>query len=200
MLNKRKPREASIRERAAKAKRRKRLMIGGGALVGILILGFAGYQLFGPKPPPTPSAPLVAGECTPIQSFASQGQAHMNPGDAPPNYSGTPPTSGLHHPTWQADGTISRQPADNLFLARGLHSLEHGRIVIYYNSLDATEIAALDNIARSERKVILAPWSGLKDKVALTAWTRLQTCNGVNEQAVRGFINAFRDRGPESVP
>jgi len=192
-------REERQRQRI-QAQRRKQFLIGGGALASILILGFVGFQIFGPQSAPTPSAPLVAGECTPVQSFASQGQAHMNPGDAPPNYNGTPPLSGLHHPTWIADGTISRQPADNLFLARGLHSLEHGRIVIYYSNLEGTEIAALENIARSERKVILAPLSGLKDKVALTAWTRLQTCNGVNEQAVRGFINAFRDRGPESVP
>lgn len=200
MPGNKKRRDELIRERAAQAKRRRTIIIGASVIAGLLIVGFGTFQFFGPKPPPTPSAPLATGECTPVQSFASLGATHLNPGDAPPNYSGTPPTSGLHHPTWQADGTISRQPADNLFLARGLHSLEHGRIVIYYNNLDAIEIAAIENIARSERKVILALWPGLKDKVALTAWTRLQTCNGVNEQAIRGFVNAFRDRGPERVP
>ena len=193
-----KQREERQRQRAAQDKQRKLLMIGGGVLASILIVGFIGYQVFGPQPAPTPSAPLAAGECAPVQLLPNGGQAHLNPGQPPPNYSGTPPTSGLHDPNPLPDG-ISSTPADNASISRGVHSLEHGRIVIYYNNLSTTEIAALENIIKSESKVIVAPWSGLKDKVALTAWTRLQTCNGVNEQAVRGFIAAFRDKGPEFV-
>ena len=194
-----KQREDRQRQRAAQAQRRKLLMIGGGALASLLIVGFIGYQVFGPQPAPTPSAPLAAGECAPVQSMPNEGQAHLSQGQPPPSYSETPPTSGLHDPNPLPDG-ISSTPADNASISRGVHSLEHGRIVIYYNNLSATEIAALENIVKSERKVIVAPWAGLKDKVALTAWTRLQTCNGVNEPAVRGFINAYRDQGPEFVP
>jgi hypothetical protein len=195
-----KKQRAEWQRQRAQAKRRKQLLIGGGAVAALAILGFVGLQIFGQQSAPTPSTPIATGECSQVQGISSAGQAHMNPGDAPPNYSGTPPTSGLHHPNPLSDGTLSRQPADNMFLARGVHSLEHGRIVIYYNNLDATEVAALESIVRSERKVILAPWAGLEAKVALTAWTRLQTCKGVNEQAIRGFVNAFRDRGPERVP
>jgi len=187
------------RERAAQAKRRKLFMIGGGVLASALIVGFVSFQILAPQPTPTPTAPLTAGECAPVQSFPSTGTAHLNPGQMPPTFTGTPPTSGLHDPNALPDG-ISSTPANNVSISRGVHSLEHGRIVIYYNNLSATEIAALESIAKSERKVIVAPWSDLKDKVALTAWTRLQTCNGVNESAVRGFISAYRDKGPEFVP
>ena len=86
-------------------------------------------------------------------------------------------------------------------ITRAIHSLEHGRIVIYYNNLDAEQVARLESVVRSSgSKVILAPWTGLSAKVALTAWTQLQTCDGVNEQAIRDFIKRFRDKGPELVP
>ncbi|MBI5300628.1 MAG: DUF3105 domain-containing protein [Chloroflexi bacterium] len=194
-----KQREQRQRQRAAQTKRRKLFMIGGGVLASVLIVGFVGFQIFAPRPTPTPTAPLAAGECAPVQSFPSTGETHLNPGQTPPSYTETPPTSGLHDPNALPDG-ISSTPADNASISRGVHSLEHGRIVIYYNDLSATEITALENIVKSERKVIVAPWADLKEQVALTAWTRLQTCNGVNEQAIRSFISAYRDKGPEFVP
>lgn len=187
------------RQRAAQARRRKRLTIGGGVLAGVLIVAFIGFQILASSPTPTPSAPLAAGECAPVQSFSSTGATHLNPGQTPPTFTGTAPTSGLHDPNALPDG-ISRTPVDNASISRGVHSLEHGRIVIYYNNLSATEITALENIAKSERKMIVAPWSELTEKVALTAWTRLQSCNGVNEEVIRRFVSLYRDKGPEFVP
>ena len=43
-----------------------------------------------------------------------------------------------------------------------------------------------------ERQVILAPYPGMKTKIALTAWTRLDAFDELDERRVRRFISAYR--------
>jgi hypothetical protein len=40
--------------------------------------------------------------------------------------------------------------------------------------------------------VILAPYPGMKNRIALTAWTRLETLDDFDETRVERFIKAYR--------
>ena len=84
-----------------------------------------------------------------------------------------------------------------------MHNLEHGGIIVQYNALSAGDVERLTNLVKRDAyHMILAPYPGLPAdvNVALTAWTHLQTCNGVDESALLKFVNAYRDQGPERVP
>lgn len=150
------------------------------------------------------------GTCAKIQSFPSQGQTHIQPGEPHPPYNSNPPTSGWHYDTPQRDGIYTTEQSQEQIL----HNLEHGYVNIQYSGLNGPEVQRLtDLVRRDQRHLILAPYPGLPAdvKIALTAWTgpngdptrqigKLQYCTGVDETAVRDFIRAFRDQGPELVP
>ena len=43
-----------------------------------------------------------------------------------------------------------------------------------------------------DHQVILAPYPGMKTRIALTAWTRLDAFNDFDESRIRRFITAYR--------
>jgi len=49
-------------------------------------------------------------------------------------------------------------------------------------------------------KVTAVPRVGNDSLIALTAWTRLQNLAVYDESAIKAFINAWRDKGPEKTP
>jgi hypothetical protein len=54
-------------------------------------------------------------------------------------------------------------------------------------------VAKLTKIVRPyDRHVILAPYPGMKSRIALTAWTRLETMDEVDEARIERFIRAYR--------
>ncbi len=54
-------------------------------------------------------------------------------------------------------------------------------------------------VSQYPSKVILMPNPTISTKVALTAWTRLDTFDEVDLDRAKRFIDAWRDRGPEKV-
>ncbi len=183
-------------------RRRKSIFIGAGVIVGVLIVAAVGLAVANTtlaSPPPTTGASLTQGQCTAVQDFPSQGNAHIAPGDAHPPYSSNPPTSGWHWANPQDWGIYTTPQVQEQLV----HNLEHGGIVIQYRDLPAADLQRLTNLVQHDRiHMILAPYPDLPtgSNVALTAWTHLQLCNGVNEEAITRFITAFRDKGPETVP
>jgi hypothetical protein len=177
-------------------------MIGGGVAVAVIViaLGVLASGVLNP-PAPAPQVAQAAGPvvCSPVQTFPEQGRDHIQRGQPHPDYSSNPPTSGWHWDTPQDWGIYTNQQ----FQEQLVHNLEHGGIVIQYNNLAPADVQQLTNLVnRDSYHMILAPYPGLPQgvKVAYTAWTHLQTCDGVDENAIRSFINAFRDKGPELVP
>ncbi len=192
------------RQRAQQAKQKRYLWIGGGALI-LVVLVAVGIAVSGvlaaPATPPQaePVASTAGVTCSSIQTFPSQGQTHIAPNDPHPAYSSNPPTSGWHWANPQ-DWGIYTQPQVQEQL---VHNLEHGGIVVQYNGLAASDVERLTALVqRDNYHMILAPYPGLPSdvRVALTAWMHLQTCNGVNENTITAFVNAFRNKGPELVP
>lgn len=190
------------RERARKKHQRRLLWVGGGVAVVAIVIALVAMASGVLNPPaPAPQVAQAAGTvtCSPVQTFPMQSRDHINPGQPHPPYNSNPPTSGWHWPNPQDWGIYTNQQ----FQEQLVHNLEHGGIVIQYTNLPPGDVQRLtDLVNRDNYHMILAPYPGLPQgvKVAYTAWTHLQTCDGVNENAIRAFINAFRDKGPELVP
>src|SRR5262249_19081839 len=72
------------------------------------------------------------------------------------------------------------------------HNLEDGGVVVQYNCECPDLVAKLKAIVdKYDRHVILAPYPGMKHKIALTAWTRLDTMDELDEGRVTRFIQAY---------
>ena len=119
-----------------------------------------------------------------------QGNVHLPSADALHEpYNSDPPTSGPHLSYIAPWGVHTRPVAREL----QVHNLEDGGVMVQY-SCDCPEIVKkLEDIVRSyERYVVLAPYPGMKARIALTAWTRIETLDDVDEKRIRRFIDAYR--------
>jgi len=126
----------------------------------------------------------------PGQKFADQGNLHVQTTSDPHEpYNSTPPTSGPHLPYIAPWGIHTRPIANEL----QVHNLEDGGVVVQYNCA-CPEVA--DKLAAIVRKyptqVVLAPYPTMQSRVALTAWTRLETLDDVDEARIERFIRAYR--------
>lgn len=194
-MNQSPSRQAQVRaEQEKKRKQQQYLLIGGGVLAAVVVLVGAFLLI---SPPRGPTSTGAAAACTNLQTMQDEGRGHLNPGDAIPAYKSVPPTSGTHNQVWYPAGVYD----NNADVTQLIHSLEHGYVILYYNGIPQDQIDQLVAIQRSDPfKMIVAPYPNMPYKVALTAWTHLQTCEGVNEQAIRSFTAQFRNQGPEQAP
>ncbi|MGE5141382.1 MAG: DUF3105 domain-containing protein [Rudaea sp.] len=191
-----KQRELQKKQAQLRTSRRRRLLYLGAGLVVALALLTLGLGIVFARAEVGNGATAMAG-CSPIQTTPDLGRTHLNPGQSY-NYGGNnPPTSGPHDPDPMSPGVYDNPISET----REVHSLEHGYVIIHYNGIPADQVQQLGSIARQDpRKVIVAPFPGMTDKISLTAWDHIQTCGGVNVQLIRSFIAEFRDKGPEQTP
>jgi Protein of unknown function (DUF3105) len=122
--------------------------------------------------------------------FADQGNLHVPSPDTPhEKYNSDPPTSGPHLPYIAPWGVHTRPIVREL----QVHNLEDGGVVVQYNCECPDLVAKLKAIVDGyDRQVILAPYPGMPHKIALTAWTRLDTLDELDEGRVKRFIEAYR--------
>lgn len=160
----------------------------------------------------TGSAAKVAGGALLGTHYPAQGHKHFAEGESTAfHYNSDPPTSGPHKELFN-DTFVSPAPLPK-FLQ--VHLLEHGNVLLQYNCECPDVAAALSQIAfeydaqqvpsnhlqplpadvqaaeEGGLAVILAPYPGMKHKVALTAWTRLATLDRVDKSKIESFINAY---------
>ena len=77
-----------------------------------------------------------------VETMPNLGRGHLAPGQTQ-SY-GTPfPTSGPHETTWTRTGFHSQQQRPT----QTVHALEHGNVVIYYDTPDAETLATLEDWA-----------------------------------------------------
>lgn len=170
-------------------RRRRRLLVGG-AIAAVVIGAGIAYAVFR-------SPADGAGS---VQEFPIQGRTHIQRGQAHPAYNSTPPTSGWHYADQVASPGVHAEPVPNEVQ---VHNLEHGEIMVQYDCPTGCPemVAELERIVRSfPRKVVLAPYPGLGRRIALSSWGRLAYLEGADEGAIRGFIRAYKDKGPEYFP
>ncbi len=165
----------------------------------LLIFGFIGWKLTRPKTG---------------QSIADLGNDHIQSIDTKHiAYNSTPPTSGPHlgH---KAPWGVSDAPIPNELQ---VHNLEDGGVMVQYWCGDGSEliqeteatsteafvpdyqvgcpelVKQLEEIIKKySERVILAPYPDLPLKIALTAWTRIDTLDAFDEKRIVDFINAYQ--------
>jgi len=167
---------------------------------------------------PSPSAtltPMPTPAETPGVHYKSQGHpGHDKKSPAEVAnfvYNSDPPTSGMHLENF-SEALISATPLPKYMQ---VHLLEHGNVLMQYNcncpdiAGALAQIASLYNnrqlpqgqtafttelvqaIEERGSGVIVAPYPPMKHKIALTAWTRLETFDAIDEPAMIKFINAY---------
>ncbi|MCS7067232.1 MAG: DUF3105 domain-containing protein [Meiothermus sp.] len=132
-----------------------------------------------------------------VISHADAGRGHINLG-TPVQYATDPPTSGVHWPNWTNPGFYERpEPKEKL-----VHALEHGNVVIYY---DTPSAEALNQIRSWQRRftgqwdgLVVVPKPGLGQTIELTAWNKLLRLDTWNAALAAAFVDAYRGRGPEN--
>ena len=168
----------------------------------------------GASPQETATAPPTPAE-TPGIYFKSQGHpGHDKTSPAQVqgfHYTSDPPTSGMHLEQF-AGALINQAPLPKYMQ---VHLLEHGNVLMQYSCTCPDIAGALAQIASMydnrqlpqgqtvfapdlvqtivERGsgVLVAPYPGMKYKIALTAWTRLEPFSAIDEPAMIKFINAY---------
>ena len=126
----------------------------------------------------------------PGRAVPSQGNAHlMSPSDPHLPYNSDPPTSGPHLPYIAPWGIHTTSIAKEL----QVHNLEDGGVIVQY-SCDCPELVAKLRgvVERYQDHVILAPYPRLPQKIALTAWGRIDSFDEFDEARIVRFINAYR--------
>lgn len=106
-------------------------------------------------------------------------------------YTSDPPTSGPHKAGPAIDGVVDRpltRPVQVGILERGDVLVQHHPDLV--PALQA-ELATLAGPG-----VVIAPNPDLPAPVVATAWTHKRTCQAVDLDALRGFIDARRGKGP----
>lgn len=144
--------------------------------------------------------------------YPSQGHTHLTPGEPDDFvYSSEPPTSGPHREEFSS-AFISGTPLPRYVQ---VHLLEHGNILLQYNCKCPSIARALANIAlgydnkfiaanesqpapsevqAAEEQgyaVIVAPYPRMKERIAVTAWTRVGSLATVDRARITSFINAY---------
>ena len=165
------------RARAPKraARRHRTVIVVGITVLAAVVVGYFAYR---------------AQANLPGVQFPDQGNLHVASADTQhEQYNSDPPTSGPHLPYIAPWGVHTRPIVREL----QVHNLEDGGVVVQYNCECPDLVAKLKAVVdRYDRHVILAPYPGMKQKIALTAWTRLDTLDEFDEARVTRFIEAYR--------
>ena len=124
--------------------------------------------------------------------YEDLGNAHIQViGEPHVAYNSDPPTSGPHLP-YIAPWGIHTEPIPRELQ---VHNLEDGGVVVQYScAAPCPDLAAklAEIVRRYEMQVLLAPYPGLRTRIALTAWTRLDAFDDFDEARIVRFIRAYR--------
>lgn len=137
---------------------------------------------------------MTAAGCT-LKTYPDLGQQHVASYDAKVTYNSFPPTSGAHHQIPVIWGAYQ----DPVPAVAEVHNLEHGGVIIHYG--DKVDAATRDQLRafydESPNAMLLSPLPRLGNRVTLTAWTQLATCERFDAEALTAFRSAYRGNGPE---
>ena len=153
---------------------------GAGIAVGVVVVAVVAYFAY------------RAVADLPGRVVPSQGNAHVQLATDPhPPYNSDPPTSGPHLPYVAPWGIHARPIPKEL----QVHNLEDGGVMVQYNCECPELVEKLAAVVkRYKDHVILAPYPGIKSKIALTAWTRIDTFDEFDERRIVRFIEAYRGK------
>ena len=169
--------KTQARGHATTTRTRRQLLMAAGAMIvlGLATAGFLRYR----ETADTPGSPVP-----------SQGNLHISSVEAPHEpYNTDPPTSGPHLSYIAPWGVHTRPIPREL----QVHNLEDGGVMVQYSCDCPDVVRQLETIVRRYDKfVILAPYPTMKSRIALTAWTRIETMDVPDEKRITRFIEAWR--------
>ncbi len=174
------PAVAAAPPRFALTRRQRRRLVWAAGAIAILVVAGMGGWLYARARGPSPG-----------DFFPSLGNDHIPTAETPHvAYNSDPPTSGPHLPYIAPWGVHTRPISKEL----QVHNLEDGGVVINYKPQCADQVqVGLRAIAeRYADHVVLAPYPGLDRCIALTAWTRIEKLDAVDERRIVRFIEAYR--------
>ncbi len=173
-----------------------RLAVLGGAAAATLVVVVVAVALVGRGDGGQESVQqaMDAAGCT-FATYPDQGQQHVASYDAKVKYNSFPPTSGTHHQIPVIWGAYT-EPVPTV---AEVHNLEHGGVVLHYG--DKVDAATREQLRtfyeETPNATLLSPLPKLGNKISLTAWTKLATCERLDATAFAAFRSAFRGNGPE---
>jgi hypothetical protein len=178
MPSKRRRHAETANPRGEPSRRRRRWALGAALAAALaLVVGYGAYRA-------TPPLPGMA--------VADLGNRHVQmEQEVTEAYNSDPPTSGPHLP-YLAPWGIHREPVAK---ALQVHNLEDGGVMVQYScpSGCAELVERLTAIVMQyPEQVILAPYPGLKQRIALTAWGRIDAFDDFDEARIQRFIRAYR--------
>lgn len=124
-------------------------------------------------------------------------------GDIATCYHSNPPTSGQHSSN-PGGFQIYANPIPK---ESALHSMEHGGVIVWYNTDNPEVIRQLESVVQAEldkrRLVLMTRYADMEpDTIALTAWTRLDKfpASAFDKDRVKNFIEKHQRRfNPEGL-
>lgn len=164
-----------------------RMLAGGGALLVVILLGVVLFatNVFGSDKLAGMKSLVKNGTCVERDFKKSMGRAHTTDPKTKVVYTQSdPPTSGKHYQSPPAL-MIYDEPVPQWIL---LHALEHGNVLVQYgDKVSAADRAALRAAVLKHRThTLMAPYPKLGKRVVYTAWQRMLTCQGFQEDALTG--------------
>lgn len=151
-----------------------------GSVVAVAVAALVGYLAY------------RAAADLPGTSMPDLGNLHIQTSNEPHvPYNSDPPTSGPHLPYIAPWGVHSTPVPKEL----QVHNLEDGGVVIQYSCPTGcpelvSKLAEL--VKQYDRQVLLAPYPGLRQRIALTAWTRIETFDEFDKARIERFVQAYR--------
>lgn len=170
---------AGTRPRLSKREKAKRQNIAIGAGVAAMVVAGIAIQ-------------VVRQMNLPGESFRSQGNVHLASLVTPHiPYNSNPPTSGPHMPSLAGWGSYTEAPEDEYLI----HNMEDAGVILWYEPGTPEEndahIAALEDVSRAYRRIVIVPRENMGSQYVLTAWTRLQRFDEIDEEGMGRFIEAY---------
>ncbi|MEX0658459.1 MAG: DUF3105 domain-containing protein [Egibacteraceae bacterium] len=203
------------RAAAASAKRRRLAVF---AVVGVLIVGAAGYFVQQNLAERAEEREIIqAGQenldelgCTPVEEMPPLGAGHFEQAQLAANppeaiYDHLPATSGQHIGQVVVTGVYDEYVDERLLV----HNQEHGYVVMWYDEdadpdqVEALKAFAQERIDDGDAEIIVAPYNQPMDdeaNFAFAAWERRQLCEEFDEGVALGFVTEHMDnqRAPET--
>ena len=145
----------------------------------------------------------------PVQTFDDLGRRHLAVGETYDQYNSDPPTSGPHAPSPAPWGVSDTELAKEV----PIHNMEHGGVVIWYDCEGGAQplgsagcqqlrdqLAAIVRPAvAAGKEVLMTPYSGMTNRIALTAWQTLDGFDDFDQARIEAFIASYERRfNPEN--
>ncbi len=129
----------------------------------------------------------------PGELVLTQGNTHVGEAEVEAfEYNSRPPTSGPHLGSILPWGVYDEPVPEG----RQIHNLEDGGVGLWFDCPEGCPelVAQLEGIVsdKGEDGLVMAPYSDMETRIALTAWNRIDRLEEFDEQRITNFIKAYR--------